>query len=73
MIRVDELSKHGHSLYSVVAAASKRARMINDWRMQRARVLYEDTPGPKPTVQALNEIADNTVRVVGAEGSDATG
>ena len=64
MLNIDDLGKHGHSLYSVIAAASKRARALNDWRLQRARVLYEEEAGPKPTVQALGEIADDTVRVV---------
>jgi len=64
MMPVENLTKHGHSVYSIVAAAAKRARAINEWRLQRSRVLYEETSGPKATVQALEEIADGTVKVV---------
>jgi DNA-directed RNA polymerase subunit K/omega len=68
---MEELNKQGCSLYAVIAAASKRARTVNDWRLQRARVLYEEYHGPKATVQALDEIADKTVRVVLPETKDA--
>lgn len=64
MLLVDQLTRHGHSVYSIVIAAAKRARKINDWRIQRAKILGEETFGPKPTVQALEEIANGTVKVV---------
>ncbi len=66
MPSIEELTKQGTSVYSVVVAASKRARIVNDWRLQRSRVLYEETSGPKATSQALEEIADGTVKVVTA-------
>ena len=64
MIPVQELTKHGDSVYGVVVAAAKRARVVNDWRIQRSRVLFEEPEGPKATTQALQEIADGTVTVV---------
>lgn len=63
MLSADDLTKHGHSIYSVVVAATKRARMINDWRIQREKVLLEEVTGPKVTKQALDEIASGEVRV----------
>jgi DNA-directed RNA polymerase omega subunit len=64
MLSADDLTKHGQSIYAIVVAASKRARMINDWRIQREKVLMEDVIGPKVTKQALEEIASGEVRVV---------
>ena len=67
MISLDELLKHGYPVYSLVVAAAKRARAINEWRLQRARVLFDEEielSEPKPTTQALQEIADGVVRVV---------
>ena len=64
MPSMDELAEQGISVYSVVVAASKRARIVNDWRLQRSRILYEETTGPKATSQALEEIADGTVKVI---------
>ena len=64
MPNIEELANKGDSVYSVVVAASKRARIVNDWRLQRSRILYEETSGPKATSQALEEIADGTVKVV---------
>ncbi len=72
MIPVDQLATRTNSLYALVMAASKRARMVNDWRLQRARVLMEEpTPGPKPTTQALQEILDGTVSVALPEDDEA--
>lgn len=64
MLSADDLTKHGVCVYAVVVAASKRARMVNDWRLQRAKVLLEEVTGPKATRQALDEIASGEVRVV---------
>lgn len=64
MLSADDLSKGGMSIYRVVVAASKRARMLNDWRIQRSKVLMEETVGPKVTRQALDEIATGEVKVV---------
>ena len=64
MIPVQELTKHGDPVYAVVVAAAKRARVINDWRIQRARVLFEEPTGPKATTQALQEIADGEITIV---------
>jgi len=64
MLSADDLMKYGQSIYSVVVTASKRARMINDWRIQRAKVLLEEPSGPKVTKQALDEIAQGVVRCV---------
>jgi DNA-directed RNA polymerase omega subunit len=64
MIPVQELTKHGDSVYAVVTAAAKRARVINDWRIQRARVLFEEPTGPKSTTQALQEISEGVVTIV---------
>lgn len=64
MVPVEELIKHGDSVYAVVAVAAKRARMINEWRIQRARILFEEYTGPKPTRQALEEIVSGEVTVV---------
>jgi DNA-directed RNA polymerase omega subunit len=63
MPSVDKLTKDGHSVYAVVVAAAKRARIINDWRLQRARVLFEEPSGPKATSQALDEIASDEVTI----------
>jgi DNA-directed RNA polymerase omega subunit len=63
MVSVESLTKHGYSVYSVVVAAAKRARTVNDWRIQRARVLFEEPTGPKPTFQALTEIASGEVTI----------
>jgi DNA-directed RNA polymerase omega subunit len=69
MIPVEQLTKHGHSVYSIVNVAARRSRTVNDWRLQRSRVLFEDTGGPKAPMQALYEIADGTISIVmpGAE------
>ena len=64
MHSADDLSKYGVCIYGVVVAASKRARIINDWRIQRSKVLMEETVGPKVTRQALDEIATGEVKVV---------
>lgn len=64
MIPVQELIKHGDSVYAVVVVAARRARVINDWRIQRSRVLFEEPTGPKATTQALEEIADGVVTIV---------
>jgi DNA-directed RNA polymerase subunit K/omega len=64
MVSNDQLAKRSHTLYAVAIAASKRARTINDWRNERARVMMDELKGPKVTTQALQEIADGDVRVV---------
>jgi DNA-directed RNA polymerase subunit K/omega len=64
MILADQLTKHGQSVYGIAMAASKRARKINDWRIQRSKILGEETFGPKATTQAIEEIATGTVQVV---------
>lgn len=68
MILADQLTKHGQSVYGIAMAAAKRARKINDWRIQRSKILGEETFGPKATVQAIEEIANGTVQVVLAQG-----
>jgi DNA-directed RNA polymerase subunit K/omega len=67
MVPVENLTRHGYSVYSIVVGAAKRARIINDWRLQRARILYEETPGPKATTQALLDIADGDVTLANSE------
>lgn len=64
MLLADRFTSHGISIYSIAAAAAKRARKINEWRIQRSKILGEETFGPKPTIQALEEIADGTIQVV---------
>ena len=72
MVPLDQLVSRSNSLYCIVMAASKRARAVNDWRLQRARILMEEpTEGEsKPTTQALQEIADGTVAVVVPEANE---
>ena len=64
MVSIDQLASRAGSLYGVVMAAARRARTVNDWRLQRSRVLMEEVRGPKPTTQALQEIASGEVKVV---------
>ena len=73
MLSADDLTKHGAPIYAVVVAASKRARMINDWRIQRSKVLMEETTGPKVTTQALDELATGVVKVAKIDQQGADG
>jgi len=73
MLSADDLTKHGDPIYAVVVAASKRARMLNDWRVQRSKVLMEETTGPKVTRQALDEMATGVVKVAKADQQGTEG